>query len=88
MIRYDPDGAIERRVSVPASQTSSIAFGGPVLTDAFITSAALSDSLPLAPPGYDPEKTYVGGKLFHGNFGVLGRLENRANIKLKKAGRL
>ena len=38
--RYDPDGTLERRIAVPAKQTSSLAFGGPDLRDIFITSAA------------------------------------------------
>lgn len=80
VVRYDPDGKIERTLSVPAKQTSSIAFGGPDLTDLFITSAALSDSLPMAPLGYDPESGYIGGRLFHTNLGIQGREEYRARI--------
>ena len=80
IVRYDPDGKIERTLSVPAKQTSSIAFGGRDLTDIFITSAALSDSLPLAPPGYNPESGYVGGRLFHTDLGIAGREEYRARI--------
>ena len=51
VIRYDPDGKIERRIPIPASRTSSLAFGGPELTDIFVTSEAFTDSLPLAPLG-------------------------------------
>jgi D-xylonolactonase len=84
VIRYDPDGVAAYRLNVPASQTSSVAFGGPDLTDLFITSASFSDSLPLAPPGYDPALGYVGGRLFSGNCGVRGREEFRAAISIKK----
>ncbi|MGA7411009.1 MAG: SMP-30/gluconolactonase/LRE family protein [Bryobacteraceae bacterium] len=84
VVRYDPDGVIERILSVPAKQTSSVAFGGPDLTDMFITSAALSDSLPLAPPGYAPESGYVGGSLFHANLGIAGREEYRARISIRQ----
>jgi D-xylonolactonase len=80
VVRYDPDGVIERTLSVPAKQTSSVAFGGPDLTDIFITSAGLFDSLSLAPPGYDPEDGYIGGRLFHTNLGIAGREEYRARI--------
>ena len=80
VVRYDPDGKIERTLRVPAKQTSSVAFGGPDLTDIFITSAAQSDSLPLAPPGYDPENGYIGGSLFHANLEIPGRVEYRARI--------
>ena len=44
--RYDPDGTLERRIAVPAKQTSSLAFGGPDLRDIFITSAATSSRRP------------------------------------------
>ena len=83
VVRYDPDGAIERTITVPAKQTSSVAFGGPDLTDIFITSAALSDSLPLAPLGYS-DSGYVGGSLFHVNLGIRGREEYRARISLEQ----
>jgi D-xylonolactonase len=78
--RYDPDGRLERRIPVPAKQTSSITFGGPDLTDVFITSAGLSDALPLAPPGYDPYTGNVGGQLFHANFDIQGKAEFRCRI--------
>jgi D-xylonolactonase len=80
IVRYDPDGAIERTVPVPAKQTSSLTFGGPDLTDIFITSAALSDSLSLAPLGYAADSGYIGGSLFHVNLGICGREEYRARI--------
>lgn len=80
IVRYDPDGSVERRVLIPASQTSSLAFGGPDLTDIFVTSASLTDALPLAPHGYDPQVGYVGGKLFHLNLGISGKGEHLARI--------
>jgi len=40
IVRYDPDGKIERRIATPAKQTSSLAFGGDGFTDIFITTAA------------------------------------------------
>jgi sugar lactone lactonase YvrE len=39
VIRYDPDGKIEREVLVPVPHTSSCTFAGPDLTDLFITTA-------------------------------------------------
>jgi D-xylonolactonase len=73
--RYDPDGVLERRIEVPAKQTSSLAFGGPELTDVFITSAAVSEPTPVMPPEYDPVNGYFGGALFHLNCGIPGRPE-------------
>ena len=81
VIRYDLDGKIERRIQTPAKQPSSIAFGGPDLTEIFITSAAKSDPAPVMPPGYDPNSGYFGGALYHINLGIQGKAEFVANIK-------
>ena len=81
IVRYDPDGRVERRVAVPAKQTSALAFGGPDLTDIFVTSAHRSDALPLAPPNYDSHCGYIGGKLFQGNLAIAGKPEFRCRIR-------
>jgi L-arabinonolactonase len=39
IVRYAPDGCIDRMVDVPASQPSCIAFGGPEMNLLFVTSA-------------------------------------------------
>jgi len=80
VVRYDPDGRLERRIHVPAKQTSSLAFGGSDLTDIFITSAALSEPTPVMPPGYDPVGGYFGGALYRVNLGIRGKPEFRARI--------
>lgn len=49
VVRYDPDGKEERRIHLPAKQTSSIAFGGADLTDLFVTSAAIPNRGQLHP---------------------------------------
>lgn len=41
LVRYAPDGRIDRRVSLPVSQPSSCAFGGPDLATLYITSARI-----------------------------------------------
>lgn len=79
--RYDPEGKLERRIQVPAKQASSLAFGGPLLTDIFVTSAAKSEAMPLMPPGYDPNSGYFGGALFQLNLGIPGKSEYRTNLK-------
>jgi sugar lactone lactonase YvrE len=83
IVRYDPKGNIERLVDTPAKQTSSLAFGGPKLTDIFITSAAKSEPMPIMPAGYDPKSGYFGGKLYHINFGIRGKAEFFVNIRPK-----
>ncbi|MGH9327432.1 MAG: SMP-30/gluconolactonase/LRE family protein [Terriglobia bacterium] len=82
LVRYDPDGKVERRFGTPAKQTSSLAFGGSELTDIFITSAARSERMPVMPAGYDPESGYFGGALFHINLGIAGKPEFKTNIRL------
>ena len=49
VVRYDPAGVEDRRIAVPAKQTSSVGFGGPDLTEMFITSAAKSEPMPVKP---------------------------------------
>jgi sugar lactone lactonase YvrE len=80
IVRYDPSGKIERRIQTDAKQTSALAFGGPDLTDIFITSAGRSEALPIMPPNYDPDSGYLGGKLFHINLGIQGKAEFRTNM--------
>ena len=80
IVRYDPDGKEQQRINVPAAQSSSLAFGGPDLSDIFVTSAALDDGLPLAPPGYSPGARRAGGALYRVRLGIRGRLEYRARI--------
>jgi D-xylonolactonase len=79
--RYDPDGKVERRLLLPATQTSSLAFGGPDLDVIFVTSASMSNMLQMAPPGYDPHKVYVGGRLYQIRSDVQGREEYRSRIR-------
>jgi sugar lactone lactonase YvrE len=80
--RYDPDGQLERRIPVPAKQSSSLTFGGPDLRDIFVTSAARSEPMPVMPRGYDPDNGYFGGPLFHLNVGIQGRLEYRTRLEM------
>lgn len=80
LVRYDPEGKVERRLPIPAKQTSSLAFGGSDLTDIFITSAAQSELMPIMPPGYDPQSGNFGGALYHINLGIAGQKQYAANI--------
>jgi D-xylono/L-arabinono-1,4-lactonase len=80
LTRYDPDGKLERQIETPAAQTSSMAFGGPELNELFITSAAQSNALSLAPPGYDPATVFVGGPLYKITTDIQGKLDYRSRI--------
>lgn len=69
VIRFDPDGNEERRVHLPAHQTSSVMFGGKDLTDIYITTAdfKIEPGGILDPVGYDWDaykNGYRGGSLF------------------------
>lgn len=46
--RYAPDGTLDRTVDVPVRRPTSCAFGGPELTDLYLTSSSLEDDHPLA----------------------------------------
>lgn len=47
--RYDPDGKLERKIKIPAAQTSSLTFGGKEYNEIFVTSAAVQWETSLAP---------------------------------------
>jgi len=40
LIRYAPDGSVERKISMPVKNITSVAFGGPNLDEIFVTSMA------------------------------------------------
>jgi sugar lactone lactonase YvrE len=85
VVRYDPEGHIERRIVIPAKQVSSIAFGGKDLTDIFITSAGKSWPSPLMPRAYDPFSGNIGGQLYHINLGLPGKPDYKTRITLSPA---
>ena len=85
VIRFDPDGKEERRIEIPAKQTSSVMFGGKDLTDLYITTAETKASPggSLDPVNYDWESYnngYRGGGLFRIRLDVRGREEFKANF--------
>ena len=80
LTRYDPDGKRERRIELPAAQTSSLCFGGPDLDEIYVTSAARSNSLMLAPEGYDPTQRLIGGALYRLRTGIRGLRKYRSNL--------
>ncbi|MGC9998933.1 MAG: SMP-30/gluconolactonase/LRE family protein [Bryobacteraceae bacterium] len=82
VVRYDPDGSVERRIDTPAKQTSCVAFGGSELTDLFITSAAKSEPMPVMPPGYDAVNGCFGGPLYRVRLEIRGRAQAQARISM------
>ena len=66
IVRYDPDGKLERKVELPASHVTCCAFGGPDLTDLYITTAwnEMSDEEHAREP--------LAGDLFRLRTGIKG----------------
>lgn len=79
VVRYDPEGKVERRIPVPVKQVSSCQFAGPDLTDLYITTAANSWEGPYAPPGYD-FKNNIGGPLYRVRLDIQGKPEFTAAL--------
>jgi sugar lactone lactonase YvrE len=84
VVRYDPEGKMERRINIAAKQVSSVAFGGKDLTDIFVTSAGKSWPSPLMPKFYDPVGGNFGGQLYSFNLGIEGKPEYKSRIVLGK----
>jgi len=78
VVRLDPDGKLQRRVKVPALQTSSVAFGGDELDELYVTSAAEPWTSALAPAGYSAAAPGQGGALYRLRPGVRGKAEHVA----------
>ena len=66
IVRYAPDGRVERTIQMPVQQPTSCAFGGPDMTTLYVTSAW--DELPLEARAGQP----LAGGLFAIETGVKG----------------
>lgn len=80
VVRYDPKGKVERRIKMPMMQVSSVAFGGPDLTDLYITTASDVWRGPLAPPGFDFDAPNIGGPLYKISLDIKGKPEHKAKF--------
>jgi sugar lactone lactonase YvrE len=74
IVRYAPDGTIDRTVDMPVPRPTSLAFGGHDLTTLYITSARIGLS------GAVLEKAPLSGALFAFEAGVSGLPANRTRI--------
>jgi sugar lactone lactonase YvrE len=70
VIRYAPDGQVDRVLEVPVSQPSCVAFGGPALDHLLVTSARSGLAVPET----------GAGDLFVYNVSVQGLKESRCKI--------
>lgn len=84
LVRYDPEGKVERRISFPAKQISSVAFGGSDLNDVFVTSASKTWPSPVMPRWYDAVSGNFGGQLYCVNLGIQGKPDYKADIRLRQ----
>jgi sugar lactone lactonase YvrE len=80
VVRYDPDGRVERRIPMPVTQVSSVGFGGDDLRDLYITTAGESWPSPLAPNGYDFGSSNIGGSLYRVRLDTPGKQEHLADL--------
>lgn len=80
VVRYDPEGKVERRLEIPAVQVSSVAFGGEDLTDLYVTTAGEAWPSEYAPAGFDPRAPNLGGALYRVRLDIQGRAEHVADL--------
>ena len=85
VMRFDPDGKLEREIYFPATQTSCPMFGGKDLNELYVSSAGWgSGSSPeeatgIEPKGYD-FNAYRGGDLFRVKLDIQGKPEYRTKF--------
>ena len=73
IVRYAPDGTLERTIHLPVPKTSSLTFAGPDYTDIYITTAGGHNK---------PAEAPAAGALLHLNLGIPGLPEHRSRIGL------
>jgi len=79
VVRYDPDGKVERRIALPVQQVSSVMFGGDEWNELYITSAGEAWPSDYAPPSFDWKRP-MGGSLYRVRLDLQGRPEHQANL--------
>lgn len=80
IVRYDPDGKVERRIKIPAAQVTCMAFGGPDWNELYITTASEDWQTRYAPPGYDSSRIHLGGELYRLKLDVQGKPEYKTKF--------
>ena len=80
IVRYDPDGTIERSIAVPASQVTCMAFGGKDWNELYITTASEDWRTRFSPPGYDSSMINLGGDLYRMKLDIQGKPEHKTKF--------
>jgi len=82
VMRFDPDGKLEREISFPATQTSCPTFGGKDLNELYVTTA--NSGTGEKPVGSEPKNydfnAYRGGDLFKVKLDIQGKLEYKTKF--------
>jgi sugar lactone lactonase YvrE len=78
VVRYDPDGAVERSIQFPVRQVSSVAFGGNTLNDLYVTTASERWNSPLAPATFRCSLESCGGSLYRIRLDIRGKHEHQS----------
>ncbi|OHB42021.1 MAG: hypothetical protein A2Y13_07755 [Planctomycetes bacterium GWC2_45_44] len=81
VVRYDPDGKVQRRIPVPAKQVSSVMLGGDDMMSLYITSASQYWPSSLVPCKFDLA-AHMGGSLYMARVEVPGKSEYMADFKV------
>lgn len=81
VVRYDPDGKVERRIQLPVTQIASLIFGGPELNELYITTAYENFPSAFMQPGYDPNTAVCGGALYRTRLNIQGRLDFKSKFQ-------
>ena len=68
--RFAPDGVLDRIIRLPVSHVTSVCFGGPDLSDLYITSGRVNETGPLPPEQLAREP--LAGALFRARPGMRG----------------
>lgn len=80
IVHYDPDGTVERRISVPASQVSCMTFGGADRNELYITTASEDWQTRFSPPLYDSSRVNLGGDLYRVKLDIQGKPEYKTEF--------
>jgi sugar lactone lactonase YvrE len=79
IMRFDPEGKLERKIKLPFTQPTSLCFGGKEMNEIFITSGAMKWKSKLAPVGYNYDQ-FAGGMVYKLKQEIVGKPEYMAKL--------
>lgn len=79
--RFAPDGTLAQEIMIPANQTASVTFGGPNLSDLYVSTSASNAADSMKPAGIDPN-VHRGGGIYRVRLeGIQGRPAFRSRLR-------